>query len=118
MKKREKLNKLLIEEPRARERKNKDRAIVNLLIKEYGWLDRLILENPKIKDSVIRLVGDYGSYDRLWRDILKKNKKLRGSDYGDKVKLEQEKMIELGYQAPMSNEEWKSLADTLERQNT
>lgn len=107
-------------EPKARERRFKDRAIVNLLSKQYGWLMRLIAETPAIKESVVRLVQDYASYDRAWRKLLadEENKHLRGSDYGDKVKYEQEKLVELGYDAPMSNEEWKSLEQTLEKQNS
>jgi hypothetical protein len=41
---------------------------------------------------------DAASYDRQWRKLLAENESLRGSDYGDKKVLEDEKMVELGYQ--------------------
>lgn len=89
----------LRQEPKARERRNKDRAIVNILIEEYGWLMRLVAENPKIKDSVVRLVQDYATYDRCWRKALAEDETLRGVDYVDKTKYEQEKQVQLGYEA-------------------
>lgn len=80
-------------QPKARERKNKDRAIVNLLIKD----------NPQLalvdKDTLIKAIRDYTSYDRQWRKILDEHEALRGSDYGDKEQLEQEAQIALGYGA-------------------
>lgn len=107
-------------EPKSRERRFKDRAIVNLLSEQYGWLMRLIIDNPSIKESVVRLVQDYATYDRAWRKILsdEENKHLRGSDYGDKLKYEQNKLVELGYDAPMSEAEWENLQQTLEKQNS
>lgn len=37
------------------------------------------------------------SAEREWRKVLQENPHLRGSDYGDKDRLEAEKQIELGY---------------------
>ena len=79
----------LEEEPLFRERKNKDRGIVHLLIDRYG----LNLTESRL----IALVQDYASMDRMWRQILQQNPELRGSDFKDKEKLEQEKQAELGY---------------------
>lgn len=45
-----------------------------------------------------QILIEASSLDRQWRKILAENPKLRGSDYGDKKDLEEEKMLELGYQ--------------------
>lgn len=73
-----------------RERKNKDRGIVNLLIDRYELKDI-----PK--NRLISCVQDYASMDRMWRQILKENPNLRGSDYKDKDELEEKTLSELGY---------------------
>lgn len=79
-------------EPKARERKNKDRALVNLLMKRYpalGAVDRTVL---------IDMVRDYNSMDRAWRQTLEQCSNLRGTDYDEKEKLEQAKIVDLGYE--------------------
>lgn len=75
------IKKYLEETPQARERKNKNRAISNLIIKKY------------MQD----MVGDILTADRAWRQVLEKNENLRGSDYIEKHELEVEKQRELGY---------------------
>ena len=80
---------LLQNEPRARERSNKNRAIGNLMIKQYN----LTIDKAQMAD----MVGEILSQDRKWRKILEENPELRGSDYGDKDILEQKKIVELGY---------------------
>lgn len=83
----------LDEEPRFRERKNKDRGIGYLLYRKYPPL-----KDIKI-DLLVEVLRDYTTMDRAWRYILDKERPdLRGSDYGEKDKLEQEKMLELGYE--------------------
>lgn len=85
------LKNYLKKQPLARERKNKDRAIVNLLLEKYprlALIDKLIL---------IDFVKDHNSYDRAWRKVTEENEELRGKDYNEKQKLEEKKMIELGY---------------------
>lgn len=81
-------------EPKARERRNKDRAIVNILIKKYPMLGESV---PK--EVLIGFVKEHNSMDRYWRKILEERTDLRGDDYGDKDGLEIEKQIELGYNA-------------------
>lgn len=78
-------------QPLARERKNKDRAIVNLLINKYPELKEVK------KEIIVELVKDYNSMDRYWRDITAQNVSLRGDDYEDKKVFEQKKQLELGY---------------------
>lgn len=78
--------------PKFRERKWKDAGIVHLLIqKHYGG------SFPKDRHDLIRLVKDYASADRAWRQALEHNKDLRGSDYDDKKLLVTKKQQELGY---------------------
>lgn len=80
---------LLQKEPKARERSNKNRAIGNLMMKQYN----LTMDKAQMAD----MVGEILSMDRLWRKILEENPDLRGSDYGKKDSLEQKKLLELGY---------------------
>lgn len=82
-----------------RERKNKDRGIVNLLINRYG-LHHAIERGEITKDRIIALVQDYASMDRAWRKTLEDQPMLRGTDYDDKDDLEAKKMAELGYNTP------------------
>ena len=94
------IEKYLDDEPKFRERKNKDRGIVNLLMRRYGAL-RIAVESGAIgKDTVTAIVQDYASMDRAWRKTLEEVPRLRGSDYDEKDRLEAEKMVELGYNAP------------------
>lgn len=76
-------------QPLARERKNKNRAIANLLIQNHS----LSID----KDLLIELVKEANTLDREWRKILEQNVTLRGSDYEEKDKLEKDKQRKLGY---------------------
>jgi len=67
--------------PEARERKNKNRAIANLVFKEL----------------LPQLVKNTLTFDRAWRKVLKDNPELRGTDYDQKDDLEEEVLEELGY---------------------
>ena len=83
---------LLRTEPKARERKNKDRACVYVLLKHFESL------NNVPKDVLIRFVQEYATLDRQWRKLLQDNVGLRGVDYETKKMLSQKKQIELGYE--------------------
>lgn len=88
-------------EPKFRERANKDRGIVNLLLKRYPALE-------PFKSQLIDFVKDHNSMDRLWRQALEHHPDLRGNDYEDKIKLEQAKEVALGY-SPSYNSDIKML---------
>jgi hypothetical protein len=79
-------------EPKARERRNRSRAIVNLLLKQYPEL----LSIPK--DKLCDFIHSADSYDRIFRKVLVENPHLRGKDYEDKTALEQGNMLQLGYE--------------------
>lgn len=85
-------------EPRFRERKNKNRGLVNLLMNMHPSLRQAVESGALKKDTIIDIVQEYTTMDRHWRQTLEHNETLRGSDYGDKEVLEQEKMLELGYE--------------------
>ena len=89
---RREIEEYLEDEPRARERRFKDRALVNILLKKHPALSRV----PK--EVLIGLVQDFNSLDRYWRMILMERPELRGVDYEDKVRYEQEKELGLGYE--------------------
>lgn len=78
-------------EVRFRERSAKDRGMVNLILDRYP-----ILRSVE-KDILVQAVQDYNTMDRWWRKHLKAIPELRGTDYRDKVQLEIEAQVELGY---------------------
>lgn len=82
--------------PRGRERKNKNAFIAWILEKKY--MPSMGLNLKQLENVIV----DAGSYDRAWRKVLQEEPHLRGTDYGDKEVLEQEKMLELGYQPGIS----------------
>lgn len=87
----EQMHALLKSEPRARERRQKDRAIRVLLIERYPSLKGID------KEVLISALKAYSSYDRAWRKTTEEFPELRGSDYYEKFQLEDEKKEELGY---------------------
>lgn len=87
-------------QPLFRERKNKDRGIVNLLIAQYPGISRAMSAGFLTKEQLTAIVQDYASMDRAWRKALEDHAELRGSDYDDKDELEARKMAELGYREP------------------
>jgi len=82
----------LNEDARFRERANKNKGIANMLKEKYQVLSEVD------RNVVLEIIGDCINWERQWRDILLKNESLRGSDYDKKTILEQEKMLELGYE--------------------
>lgn len=87
----------LEDQPLFRERSHKDRGIVNMLMRRYPTLADSIDHGALTKETVTAIVQDYATMDRAWRQALEQNEGLRGKDYGEKERLEQEKMIALGY---------------------
>lgn len=94
----ERIKNYLIAEPRSRERQLHQRGMVNLLLEDYPELKEL----PK--EKLVDFCHDFESYCRIWRKVLSENENLRGTDYYDKIRLEQEKQIELGYEANYFND--------------
>lgn len=91
----------LEQEPRFRERKEKDRGIIYLLVGRLnlqGIMDRE--GKPITTKQLVEFVQGYATMDREWRQILEQNPQLRGSDYDDKDELEVKKLAQLGYQVP------------------
>lgn len=93
------IEKYLEEEPKARERSNKDHAIVNVLLSDAKFIPlQILVKREEItRDQLTRFVQDYNSMDRAWRKILEERPELRGSDYENKDELEAETQAELGY---------------------
>lgn len=81
----------LLREPRFRQREHKDRGIAQLLMQK--WPDLRQIE----RETLAKVLHDFNSMDRYWRQLLDENSELRGTDYEDKAKLEEEKKEELGY---------------------
>lgn len=84
-------------EPHFRERANKDMGIAKLLTKEHNALYQALKSSPLTFSIFVKVLQNYATMDRAWRQALEKNPHLRGKDYGQKEKLEIEKQIELGY---------------------
>lgn len=89
----------LKKEPRARERKNKNRAIANVILQPY--LKGFGINGNK--EIMADMVGEILSLDRKWRKILEENPDLRGTDYEQKDILEQQAQINLGYEPDYKN---------------
>jgi len=106
------VEKYLEVEPLFRERKNKDRGIVNLLMKKYPSLKHCIEAGLIGKETLTAIVQDHSSMDRAWRQSLEHNPYLRGKDYNEKKILVQKKQIELGYE-PRYHENVKKLKTLL-----
>ena len=87
----------LEKQPLFRERKNKDMGIVNILMRRHYKLDEAIRTGVLSKGNVREIVQEYASMDRAWRQALEHDPTLRGADYGDKDRLEQEHELALGY---------------------
>lgn len=87
-----KVETLLKEEPRARERKNKNRAIAALLRKQ--WPETL---KDVDKEKLMAIVKRAHTLDRAWRKVTEEKPELRGSDYKRKTQEEQEVQVALGY---------------------
>ena len=81
-------------EVKFRERCNKDRGIVNLLLTKYKTI--FLADIPK--ETLISFIQDANSMDRYWRKQTGLNPELRGSDYDTKKLVVQRKQIELGYE--------------------
>lgn len=92
--------KLILTNPKARERKYRNKAVGSVIIKKYG----LSID----QETMAQIVKDIENGTRSWRAFLEENPKYRGSDYGDKVKLEQAHQLELGY-VPGIDEQQKIL---------
>lgn len=94
---REEVEQYLQDQPLARERANKDRGIVNILLARFPLIAKLVKEDTLDKKMLTQFVQQYNSMDRAWRKILEERPELRGKDYGQKDALEQEMQAELGY---------------------
>ncbi len=94
---RDAIEKYLIAQPKARERVNKDRAVVNVLLSTHINIYMLIQRGEVTKDELVAFVQDYNSMDRAWRKVLEERPELRGSDYESKDELEKEVQRSLGY---------------------
>lgn len=88
----------------ARERKFRDRALVDMLLEKHGD-GSMFFPTGKLE----AFARDFESYSRMWRLVLQENEELRGEDYGDKVVLEQREQIKLGYE-PGHHEDVKTLS--------
>jgi len=84
-------------EPKFRERSNKNRGIVNLLMRRHGILKGLVGDGTLKKETIVSICEDYATMDRAWRQALEHDETLRGKDYGQKEKLETETQRSLGY---------------------
>ena len=93
----EHIKKYLESEPLARERKNKNRAIGNIIASKYGHKEGEMYELKVDKVTMADLISDAINYDRYWRQCLEKNPELRGSDYQTKQEYESLHRKALGY---------------------
>lgn len=93
------VEKFLESTPLFRERSQKDRGIVHLLLQEHHRESGFKEIFPSTKDSLVKFVKDYASADRAWRQILEERPDLRGGDYWKKTDAMHKKRLDLGYSA-------------------
>lgn len=91
----EKVYNMLVNIPWTRERSRRMEGITKLLTAHRMW-DETHHTSISLYD-LTTFASNAATADRAWRDILEENEELRGSDYGEKDRLEEEKMEELGY---------------------
>lgn len=98
----------LKDKPKARERVNRPQAVWGVLRLIYPQLSDSNLVN---EDAVISrgmfvdgLFKDSQTINRLILKVQQDNEDLRGTDYEDKVILEQEVKLELGYEPGFNND--------------
>lgn len=84
----------------ARERANKDKALVMLLVRRQPMFRQAIDADIISMNMLLTMVQDYTSMDRAWRKLLQDNEYLRGGDYQSKDELEIDVQRELGYNVP------------------
>lgn len=100
--------------PNFRERKNRNKYLGALILKEYGIN---IKEIPQLYNNIGDIVADLESASRSWRKILEENPDLQGSDYGQGEKLSQEYQLGLGY-TPNYHEDVKKLNAVIQPEET
>ena len=79
----------LKDEPKFRERKNKNRGIGNLIERKY---------HIELGDKKADIISDIVGADRYWRLHTAEHEDLRGNDYDTKKKMSQRSQIEYGYE--------------------
>lgn len=92
--------------PLARERKNKDRAIGNLITNSFGKRSKVLFPSGEVeyhdfhltKAQLAEMVGEILTADRAWRKVTSENVSLRGSDYPEKKEKVKRALEHLGYQ--------------------
>lgn len=79
-------------EPRARERVNKVRALCNLLQRNHPAIQGIPAE------VFTQIIDETIAYERYWRKILLENPDLRGKDYQTKREVVQKFQQSIGYE--------------------
>lgn len=82
-------------QPQARERKNRSRAVWNILTKKMYPQRNIESVSKELFDEYFVDIMSINRYI-LW--VQQHYPELRGSDYEDKTNLEQKKKLELGYE--------------------
>lgn len=77
-----------------RERRFRAPFIVEMVLEKHGKSGVMFIDKNFLQD----FAEDYATYIRNWQLVLKENEDLRGEDYDDKDIVEQEKILELGFE--------------------
>ena len=81
-----------------RERTLREKEIWILALEACGLYEKYMSGKQLPPQDMIAYGKKYDSICRAWRGHTKDNKQFQGNDYGDKVKLEQEHQLAMGYQ--------------------
>ncbi len=100
----ERIYKMLVNIPWTRERSRRMEGITKLLMAHRMW-DETNRTGVTL-DDLIDFATSSATADRAWRDILEEeeNKHLRGSDYDKKEEIEQNYILNQGYEVGHSQD--------------
>ena len=82
-----------------RERRFRPKYLGILALRKLGLEERFNEGRALEMEDLVEFAKTYDSYRHEYDRVLAENESLRGTDYGDKDKVEQEAQIRLGYES-------------------
>ena len=83
--------------PNFRERRFRSKGLMTLALRHHDLEDSYKSGHLTL-EHLIDLAGTYDSYRHEWDAVLRDHVELRGTDYDDKTKVVQEKLLGFGYE--------------------
>jgi len=83
--------------PKFRERKYRGSLLMNLALKSLSLGGKYSNGEKLTTEEMCQFAVKFDSYRHAWGDVTRECPELRGNDYADGERLEQEKLMEMGY---------------------